>query len=348
MSDLNKEALDVWGALKPMIDQEISSKTQGMVQRRKAKVTTAPSLVTNTIGVTEAFGQELFLPFVTNIASAKVGDLVWIEWMYGASNAFVSSFAEVDKKDFTVAGTFDVLSRRCYATLSSQGWYRAFAFDSGSAPDANDALGVFGTIIDIFIARRYGNGVNEVHKVTLLLRYNGVQFVDETSSSGLLAVTKIRWNYETNSTAKGYLDIYYDSNLANIVCVWCNVYPCYPTGQNWFSASGLSSVAASPSGETELTSYNFRANKTYGSFGTPVDVTTFPYTPTEDGLLWVLIRANTNGRTYANFSSLFIADGYQTSGGYINALFPVQKGTAIPSPTLSNVSSGQYKWYPLG
>ena len=54
MSDLNKEALDVWGGLKPMIDQEISSRTQGMVQRRKAKVTTAPSLATNTIGVTEA------------------------------------------------------------------------------------------------------------------------------------------------------------------------------------------------------------------------------------------------------------------------------------------------------
>ena len=161
--------------------------------------------------------------------------------------------------DVTFNGVVDVTPRRCYATLSSNGWYRCLTFDSGRATDSGDALGVFGTIIDIFIARWYANGVNEVHKVTLLLRYNGVQFVDETSSSGLLAVSKIRWNYETNNTAKGYLDIYYDLNLANNVTVWFNIYPCYPSGQNMFSTSGLSSVAASPSGETVLATHDFIA-----------------------------------------------------------------------------------------
>lgn len=166
----------------------------------------------------------------------------------------------VEKAGLQIDWPIDYACRRSTETLSSKGWYRVLSFDSGHATDSSDAMGVFGAIIDVFIARRYGNQVNEVHKVTLLLRYNGVQFVDETSSSGVLAVTKIRWNYETGNTSKGYLDIYYDLNLANIVCVWCNVYPCYPTGQNWFLASGLSSVAASPSGETVLATHDFIAN----------------------------------------------------------------------------------------
>ena len=108
MSDLNREAMSIWNALKPMIDMEIESKSRGVVHRRKAKVTTAPSLVSNKIGVTEPFSNEVMLPFVTNMISATVGDVVWIEYMYGASNSFVSSFASVDDKDFNVARDFEV------------------------------------------------------------------------------------------------------------------------------------------------------------------------------------------------------------------------------------------------
>lgn len=95
MADLNKQALDIWNALKPMIDKEIEIKTRGGVQRRKAKVTTAPSSSTNKVGVTEPFGTEYFVPFLPGVAEAKVGDVVWVEFMYGASNAFVSMYANV-------------------------------------------------------------------------------------------------------------------------------------------------------------------------------------------------------------------------------------------------------------
>ena len=95
MSDINKEAMAFWNAIKPAIDEEIKKQTKGMVQRRKAKVTTAPT--NSVIGVTEPFCEEIFLPYVSNLATAVVGDMVWIEFMYGASNSFISMFADPSK-----------------------------------------------------------------------------------------------------------------------------------------------------------------------------------------------------------------------------------------------------------
>lgn len=95
MPNLNKDALDIWNALRPMIDKEIERRTMGMVQRRKAKVTTAPSSITKTIGVTEPFGPEMQVPFLPGVATAQVDDVVWVEYMFGASNAFVSMFANI-------------------------------------------------------------------------------------------------------------------------------------------------------------------------------------------------------------------------------------------------------------
>lgn len=88
---LNKEALDIWNALKPMIDKEIENKTRSMVQRRKVKVTTAPD--GSVVGVTEAFGPEVFVPYVSSMSNVQVGDVVWMEFMYGASNSFISMYA---------------------------------------------------------------------------------------------------------------------------------------------------------------------------------------------------------------------------------------------------------------
>lgn len=109
MPDLNRESLEIWNSLKPMVDEEIKSQTRGAVQRRKAKVTTAPSLSTNKIGVTEPYCAEIFIPFVSNLISATVGDYVWIEFAYGATNAYASMFASSDHKDETVAGNLHVM-----------------------------------------------------------------------------------------------------------------------------------------------------------------------------------------------------------------------------------------------
>lgn len=140
MSDSNKDAIEIWNLLKPMIDSEIQEKTRGMVQRRKMKVTTAPSLVTNTIGVTDPFGQELFIPFVTNLYSATVGDVVWVEYMYGATNMFASCYAAVGEKDYTVAGDLNVVG-----DIYSNGTIVKLFFTKGTAIAANDDLHTYTT-----------------------------------------------------------------------------------------------------------------------------------------------------------------------------------------------------------
>lgn len=271
MPDLNNEALEIWGALKPMIDQEIASKTQGMVQRRKAKVTTAPSLVTNTIGVTEAFGTEMFLPFVSNMISAKVGDFVWIEWMYGATNAFVSSFAAVGEKDITVAGdltvgadaTFngvvDVVQRRCYAKLSSQGWYRVMKL-TGS--NTGEAEGAGGFVVDFNIVRNVDTANNEAHKISLMATWGNIKFINEQSVSNTLGITKIR---TTNSGSNLYVDVYYYLSTQNTVTVAFDV-TCRGGDESKFNSQPFTSVDPSQAGETELALYTFAANSESRSF----------------------------------------------------------------------------------
>lgn len=262
MPDYNSEASNVWDALKPAIDGEIDQRTRGMVQRRKAKVTTAPSLVTNKIGVTEPYGTEIFIPFVSNLASAVVGDYVWVEFMYGANNSFASMFASADSKDQTVAGNLtvggvlDVTQRRCYGTVSSQGWYRIIQYDAiGNA----EAIGDYGRIFNIRLVRRYNDGNNEVHKITLMNPYNVFKFTDETSVSNGFFFTKIRATYNS-TTHKTYIDVYYDSTRSNNVAAFFDVYSAEPDALARAVSVPFTNVSAAPSGETVLTEYTFLAN----------------------------------------------------------------------------------------
>lgn len=235
MADLNKQALEMWNSMKPMIDREIEQQTKGTVQRRKAKVTTAPSLVTKKIGVTEPFGDQYFIPYDAKVAGANVGDVVWVEYMYGASNAFASMFAKAVEDP-----------RSCSATLSSAGWYRVM-----------QTKDVSGTIIDFRIGRPYGANPAEAHKISFYIVGGGNSaFLDETSDTNTLCVDKIRATYGGGLM---YFDVHYNASSANEVLVYFDV---YGKGQaNGTSiAMGLESVADAPAGETVLTTYTFRAN----------------------------------------------------------------------------------------
>lgn len=264
MPDLNREALVIWDALKPMIDQEISSKTQGVVQRRKAKVTTAPSMVTNTIGVTEAFGDEIFIPFVSNLASAVVGDFVWIEFMYGASNSFASMFASADTKDQTVAGNLTVngaiipTKRMSRANLSSPGWYRILEYNAVALVSAK---GSSGHQIDIHIGRNNLSGGNETHFIRCCQIYNNIVFIDEQSASSDFGIDKIRYCYNEN-TYQAYIDIHYKLSTTNAVWTYFDIYDGLVGVLPLYTSVGLSAVADAPSGETVMTTYTFSANGT--------------------------------------------------------------------------------------
>ena len=80
----SREALAIAEALKPMVMSWIKSATRDCVRRRKMTVTTAPS--GGQIGVTEAYGEEILIPYVSTLANVTVGTSVWVEWVYSASN----------------------------------------------------------------------------------------------------------------------------------------------------------------------------------------------------------------------------------------------------------------------
>ena len=72
----------------------------------------------------------------------------------------------------------------------------------------------------------------------------------------------------------------------------------------------------------------------------PVTITnvSLPFTPNCNGFLFVLLRANTQGRVYETFINTTpnIADGYAVAGGYVNVLLFVEKGKAVSSSAIYN------------
>lgn len=145
-------------------------------------------------------------------------------------------------------GVLDITERRCYATLSSAGWYRVFTY---AGAGSNQPLGNKGIIGDINITRAYDITNNEVHFVKLLLRHNNAQFVDEESNSLALGITKIRYGVTGNN---GYLDIYYDLYTSESVCVDFSVYSSELDVQSRITASGFA-TATTPN--NVLATYNF-------------------------------------------------------------------------------------------
>ena len=272
-TDLNGQSLAIWNNLKPMIDEEIKSQTKGMVQRRKAKVTTAPSLSTGTIGVTEPFGTEYFIPFNTNLTTASVGDFVWVEFMYGATNAFASMYASADTKDWTVGGdanimgnatingVLDVTPRRCYAWLSSPGWYRVMKLTGSNIYEAE---GAGGFIVDFNITRNVDTANNEAHKISLMATWGNIKFINEQSVSNVLGITKIR---TTNSGSNLFVDVYYGMSTGNTVTVAFNV-TCYDGDEGKFASQPFTGVDPSPAGETVLAEREYTFIETSGQRNT--------------------------------------------------------------------------------
>lgn len=266
MADMNKQALDIWNAIKPMIDKEIEIKTKSMVQRRKAKVTTAPSLVTNLIGVTEAFGSEISVPFVSNLISAVVGDYVWVEFMYGATNSVAIGFASLDDKDITVAGNLTIngiaknASKHCEGSLSQVGWYRVLSY-SPNPNNGLDAYGATGAFVNVAVTREGtadDEHRNEVHVIDLVLVLGGIGFANETSVTQTKSIDKIRYSVNT-STNIGYIDIHFKRTTSQNVCV------CFDVKSNYFTQESMMAnapyiVADSPTGEIIQESYDFAYN----------------------------------------------------------------------------------------
>lgn len=160
--------------------------------------------------------------------------------------------------DVTVNGVLDVTPRRCYASLSSPGWYRVMTFATSSAADINGANGLQ---IDLVINRSFSSTNNETHRVSLEMTYNNIAFTNESSLSNYQAITKIRYNTNTSGSTKyGYVDIYYSSNDANFVYVDFIVRQAYKPDQAAIKANEPLLIGDSPANETELAKYEFASN----------------------------------------------------------------------------------------
>lgn len=230
MADLNKQALEMWNSMKPMIDREIDQQTKGAVQRKKAKVTTAPSLVTKKIGVTEPFGDQYFIPYDAKVAGANVGDVVWVEYMYGASNAFASMLAKAVEDP-----------RLCSATLLSYGWYRVLK-----------SANVSGSIIHVSVCVAE---VAEVHEIDFCVSGTLTKFTNELCVGNQSFVDKIRF---TTKDTFLYIDVHYNSSSAKTVNVNFDVVGYAQLGNT--TVESLQSVADAPSGETVVATYVFAVN----------------------------------------------------------------------------------------
>ena len=79
----DNEAVKIANAFKPFWKKWMKEWGRNCVRSKKMTVTTAPSILTGLIGVTDAFSDtECMIPFQNNVANANVGDTVWVKWMY--------------------------------------------------------------------------------------------------------------------------------------------------------------------------------------------------------------------------------------------------------------------------
>lgn len=271
--DNNTEAVRIAESLKPFAKKWFEDWGRSCLRCKKMTVSTAPN--GSVIGVKDAFSDtEVFIKYMSGCSNAQVGDTVWCKWMFGnMQTLYADSMGNLEPtvdyvpttggtftgdvtfdEDVTVNGVLDVTQRRCYATLSSAGWYRVCTTGD-----------VSGTIIEFNIGRPYGANPAEAHRVLFYVVGGGKSsFVDETSIANTLGIDKIRCTYGGGVM---HFDVHYSLSSGNEVLVYFDVRG--KGEQNGSTVSnGLQAVADSPNGETVLTTYNFNANYYPGNVST--------------------------------------------------------------------------------
>lgn len=151
-------------------------------------------------------------------------------------------------------GVVDVVPRRCYAILASQGWYRVMDV---AVANANASKFSVATIVDINIGTEYLANSNGTHKISLHGVFNNVAFLGEESKSNYMLIDKARYTYDTSGN--GHIDIHYIGTSGNPV--WCTFTVHAPYAyQHWFVANSFSGVGPSPANETVMATYSFMEN----------------------------------------------------------------------------------------
>lgn len=100
-------SLKIWNAIEPLVNRKIEEQTRNCQRMKSMTVSTAYNAQTGVVGVTEAFGKEIFLPVISTIDTSKltVGANVWVSMPYSSmSNAIVVMMGDGDNGN----GSYDL------------------------------------------------------------------------------------------------------------------------------------------------------------------------------------------------------------------------------------------------
>lgn len=92
-------SLKIWNAIEPLVNRKIEEQTRNCQRMKSMTVSTAYNAQTGVVGVTEAFGKEIFLPVISTLDKSKLipGANVWIIMPYSSmSNAIVTMMGDGD------------------------------------------------------------------------------------------------------------------------------------------------------------------------------------------------------------------------------------------------------------
>ena len=172
----------------------------------------------------------------------------------------------VEKAGLQIDWDVDITPRRCSGNISSAGWYRVMSFNIDSSYYLNGGIGA---VINFYITRQInlsGSDSSENHSITLNLVRLKTGFSNENSVCGAQYIDQIRYN---TSSTYGYVDIHVTGTFSMAITVHFDVNTA-PLQQILFKAESLQEVDPSPSGETEVASYNFVGNLANNIIGTLV------------------------------------------------------------------------------
>ena len=266
----------------------------------------------------------------------------------GRFSTYDSAGNEVDRvsqggsffgSDVTFNGVLDVTQRRCYATLSSAGWYRVCT-----------TRDIAGTIIEFNIGRPYGANPAEAHRVLFYVVGGGKSsFIDETSISNTLGIDKIRCTYGGGLM---HFDVHYSLSTINEVLVYFDV--CGKGEQNGSTVSnGLQAVADAPSGESTAAEHQFYvSNKPINvqetssllASGTIQAVGNFSYEASEPCWVYLMfvMQANSSGSINIKVDNVDIVNWTSGEAIPVNFAFipiPLMRGNTLYVAQSSNRAS---------
>lgn len=155
-------------------------------------------------------------------------------------------------------GVIDITTRRCYAALSSEGWYRVMQFDAASEDWVSGGVAF---TVDVELL----DWARQATRITLFGVLGALKFANEQTVSYTKLFDKIRY---TKNGTHGYIDVYFNASWGTRNAAVHFVVNASKGSDSYTPASieamwnavNFTPVAPSPSGETVLTTHDFIEN----------------------------------------------------------------------------------------